>query len=148
MSNVLMLDLEGVLIVVSRPLQEGNYLPRPHSQEFVNECHQLFDQLYLNTLVTEDRALKIMRDVYGTEKFKFWPHFEMPYGKMTGYERFRDDTLIHIEDGSVENSEAQRCIELGQTYIPISHWGFEAAIAGRNDNELPRILNQVKEILQ
>lgn len=129
----------------------NNYGVRPNAQYFVNEVLKLFDQIYLNTCVKESRALKIMKVIFGTTQILYY-HRNKPscFGKASGYERFLDSQLIHVEDGAATNKEAKRIIELGYTYISVPHWGIKAAYVDKKtfDTALLIALNTIKETLQ
>jgi len=156
--KILMLDLEGVLFVTACPRTKGtmvkkypilknNPLPRPHAKKFLEECGRIFDEIILNTRVAEPLARKLMQNLFGFMNFGYWSEFGNPCGKATGYEKFSGDRLVHIEDESPDNPEAKRIMELGHHYVSVRHWGFAAALEGRQDDELLKALEKIKGII-
>lgn len=146
-----MLDLEGVLIATAI---RKDYGVRPYSHNFLEESIRLFDRIYLNTCVDENKALGIMQDIFNISGIGYynWDR-NSPYGKTSGYEKFYKDKLIHVEDGSLENKEAMHCIALGHIYLPVKGWyphhafGHESENFKRTDNELLATLETIKELL-
>jgi len=151
MSNILMTDLEGVLIATAIPgekkFTQNGYGLRPYAQEFVEEALDLFDQVYLNTCVREEKAMQIIKDVFDTDKILYY-HYDKtsPFAKASGYENI-SGRIFHLEDGSFENIEARRIISLGHIYVPVSSWTIHQAYFEDNtaDHELLRILELLKE---
>lgn len=153
MQKILMLDLEGVLIATAIPKRRflrKDYGVRPYSNEFLKESIRMFDIIYLNTCVEEKKAVGIMRDVFNIQGIGYY-HWDKnsTYGKTSGYEKFCNDKLIHIEDGSLENKEAKHCTELGHIYLPVNGWyphhafGPEHEKFKKTDNELLRVLDNL-----
>jgi hypothetical protein len=152
MKKILMLDLEGVLIATAIPkkkyVNEGlGYGVRPNAQFFVNEVCKIFDSIYLNTCAREDQALPIVKSVFNAPNIGYydWNRASVS-GKAWGYEKFKNCKLIHVEDGSPENREAKRIIQLGHTYIPIKSWSIEDAYVKKikDDEELLKVLELIK----
>lgn len=149
MSKILMLDLEGVLIVDSHPEANRDYGVRPNAQYFVDESFKLFDKIFLNTCVDKEPALEIMRDVFGIENISYynWDRSSV-LGKASGYENFLGSKLIHIEDGSVENTEGKRIIELGFDYVSVPSWTYIDVFVDKKKDDVALLdaLTRVKEI--
>jgi hypothetical protein len=158
MSKILMLDLEGVLIATARPpskhLIRNDYGIRSYAHQFINESLELFDQIYLNTCVSEKNALRIMQDIFNISEIKYfnWDRGS-PLGKTSDYAKFSNDILIHVEDESPQNKEAQYCIKLGHTYLSIKGWyPYHAWLPEyeefrKTDTELLITLEKIKKLL-
>ena len=145
-----MLDLEGVLIAWDMPKIPGNYYPRPHSHYFVDRCKELFDEIYMNTDVPEERAIRIMRELYDIGDVKYWDFNNIKgyYRKINGYEKFKRDILIHVED-TISQDWEKRIKELGHTYISVPCWHpiLAKSDKAKNDTELLRALSTIKRII-
>lgn len=145
-----MLDLEGVLIATALPKPNQDYGVRPNAQQFVDEVFPLFDQVYMNTCVREEKALKIMEEIFGVSQLQYYNwEKSSPFGKASGYEQFSETKLIHVEDESPKNKEAQRIMELGHTYISVPTWTISHAYVDKNisDVALLTAINTIKEKL-
>jgi len=150
MSKILMLDLEGVLIATAIPKPNQDYGVRPNAHQFVDEVLPLFDQVYMNTCVREEKAMKIMEEVFDASQVSYYNWDKTsPFGKTNGYEKFSGSKLIHVEDESPKNKEAQRIIELGHTYISVPTWTVGHAYADKNTSDVALLttINTIKEKL-
>lgn len=150
MNNILMLDLEGVLVYFGalRMSRIGTRDPRPYAQQFVDECSNLFDEIYMNTCVRRNDALETLRDEFGVTNFKVHDYNGgHKYMKARDYEKFENSRIIHVEDG-ISLVEKQRILELGHHYIPVKSWGMFLSEEERaNDRELLRVLDEIKTII-
>jgi len=135
MKNILMLDVNETLLIYDVPSAEYGYVFRPFSDYFVKTCADLFDELYLNTSVPEERALKIMKEKYCCDKFRYWDHNKIGGNnwKANGYEDFRDDRLIHVED-CLNDVVKGRIDFLGHHWIEVP-WKIELPPNGMENND-------------
>ena len=149
-----MLDLEGVLIAtaIPPPKRHANkdYGLRPNAHQFMEDSFLLFDQVYLNTCVRKEKALEIMQDIFNTGRALYYTWDKTSqFGKASGYEKFYDSKIIHIEDEPSKNKEAKRIIGLGHTYISVPTWTcYDAYVKNdKTDVVLLNVINTIKEKL-
>ena len=154
-----MLDLEGVLFTIDSHAIKGKGI-RPGAKEFLQRIIPLFDEVYLNTCVKKEKAFKIMSEQFGIGGLKYYDgNPGHPFHKSYGYEDFADAKIYHIEDGAVDDYQAnfayperQHILDTDNYFIPVRFWGtmhykpitedFRAV-----DNDLERVLKEVKKLI-
>jgi hypothetical protein len=143
-----MLDLEGVLVYLSRPSPRCGRMPRPYAQQFVDECSILFDEVYMNTCASEENALHALKEEFRITSFGIHEYQGgHRYQKARDYEKFENSRIIHVEDG-ISKVEYARIKELGHHYLPIKSWGlFLSEVEREKDNLLLGILDQISLII-
>ncbi len=146
-NSILMLDLEGTIIATAIPKQKQDYGIRPYAEEFL-KITSLFEEVYLNTVVEESLALRIMRNVFGIEniKYYFWDKNSI-YGKASGYERFVGKRLVHVEDGR-NNEEEKRILQLGFFYVSVPTWTVKDAYTKKEDKSLLKAIEEINNIFR
>ena len=91
-----------------------------------------------------------MKEIFGTSQLLYynWDRSSL-LRKASGYEKFSGSKLIHVEDESPKNNEAQRIIELGHTYISVPTWTTKDAYVDNNKTnvDLLTTINTIKENL-
>lgn len=155
----LMLDLEGTIIGTDKIKQFKNPANlRPYAQYFLEEIETLFDDFYLNTVISNKRtkisygAQEIMKTFFGKTNYKYYD-WSRRDGKIANYNSFQDTTIIHIEDG-IGKLGQKEIDETHHIYLPIMHWGLPQ-IYGK-DNELIKkevfgliyVLENIKAIIK
>lgn len=155
--NILMLDLEQVLFVDANLLlnredfkiKDNNFYEeccqlRNYSKEFVFEIKNIFDEVYLNTYVNEEKANIIMKDFFNSEFSYYWG---LPGLKSGGYEKFpKNIQLFHLEDeilGKFLKKDSDNMKRLNVNIFDVAPYNkYE-----KNDNELEKILINMKKII-
>jgi len=136
---VLMLDLEGTLVFNKGSLSHLDYQIRPYAKRFVHECDKLFDEFWMNTSCPEEFINLIMQKELG---FKGYSRWEWHRKKTTGYEKYSNDRVIHVEDG-VPKKELDDFVKLGIYYIKLSTYQ-----GNPKDTELLNALESINTILK
>ena len=155
--NLLMLDLEQVLFVDANLLlnrdswkkQDKDFYDeccqlRNYSVEFVSEITNLFDLVFLNTYVPEEKANSIMKDFFNVE---FPYYYSGSRIKSGGYENVPFDVQIfHLEDGIIGphlKDDSNNMKRLGVHIFDIEPYNSHSA----DDNSLKDILFEMKKYL-
>jgi len=146
MNKILSLDIENVFVIDANLfLYPERYaksyraytLPRDHSEYFLKECQNIFNQIILNTSVREDKAREVMRRLGLSDcDYHHWDGIS----KMVGLEKLvKDNLLIHVEDGMTKGDYKLAEI-LGINHIDVIPYDRPK----RKDKELLRVLKKIR----
>ncbi len=138
MKRILTLDLDNVFAVYSRPqlTKFRNRFVRPYTREFFERMKPQFDTVLMNTCNLPEHVDEFLDDLgitgVGNHDWRSCAKRGDYYHKMSGYEQWVGDLLIHVEDGpetldpstlrGESSLEPARCLELGFHYLLVDCW--------------------------
>lgn len=145
--KILMCDLEGTLtahLPVPGAENPDDFSIRPNAKRFLVECDALFDKIFLNTAVGEQKTREVMWAI-GFTSYDYWHwHDSSPRRKTAGYERFVNDTVVQIDDCPL-GEEQEDFNRYGIHFIQIKF--YDKGDYWKDDNELMTVLDQIRGIL-